>query len=265
MKKWLNTYNGGEATYLDDFRWLQQGNEESFKAVLQAIIPSNELVILSGCTSSIGAGSLINISEGFVSKNGVVYRVLSHSYDSSLVGTPVWQMETLTDPSGVTNYQNGLTHDVYVEDTYKVVLGTVSGTNPQYSTTRNYITVLASILPLAPWVNLITQVIPLSGIIPGTYLTDYKKDLSGFVHIRGKYYFEDISGAVNMLMGTLPVGYRPQSTLTYFIGIQTSNITGTIGFAIIQIENDGEIRLRAAQASGTFILNLEQISPFMGV
>jgi hypothetical protein len=261
--KFLDTQNlGGQPIFLDDLRYMQLGNLQAFQGILTSVIDTQEVVVLSGCIEST-AGALTQISDGYVARNGVVFRVLSHTFDPSLAGVPVWEMYEEIDPAGLTSFQDGSTHEVYKERLFQVIMGSITAINPAYNGTKNYLQVLKENLPQDTWQNFNSQIVPPTQVLPGTYTIDCKKDLSGFVHLRGKRYFEDETGALNILFATLPLGYRPSVIKTFLVSTIGNSLTGAIGNCIITIDTNGQCRLRSAIGNGfAWLLNLEQVIPF---
>lgn len=263
MKYLETSYTGGQPVFLDDIEWQLSGITQALSGLVSAVVPSGMVAILSGCSRSVTA-STVTIGQGYVLFNGEVCRVPAHSFpDGSAV--EYWTETIVFDPSGTSNYNTpGLTHDVYAERIVKVKGAAVlpAGAIP-YAGTKALSQYIHEALPLDDWHLFKNLVVGASGVIPGTYQLFAKKDLSGFVHLRGTMYFEDIgTGAVNHTVATLPVGYRPPVSQTFAVSAIKTPATAEVDTSIITIQPTGEIILKATSMGGAFVLDFGQITPF---
>jgi hypothetical protein len=136
----------------------------------------------------------------------------------------------------------------------------------EYADTKNIFQITRVKINTDTWHTLANTVIGGGGAVPGTYLSEFKKDSTEFVHLSGLAYTEDVGiGAVNHLIGTLPVGYRPATQKTFVVSGDVNATTGVVSFATVVVETDGEVRVKSQDGSFVYILDLSQIPPFEGV
>lgn len=259
MKKLNPFYPGGWKVKSDEIMYLQEALKEP---LVQAFLSLNTGVfILSGCVKSTAAG-VTSVTAGFVVYEGEVCEVPAHSYSSVIAGeTEIWEKSVVT--SGTKTFVDGSTHDVYESQICKLIkVTTLPGTYYLYST-KNLKNVITESLQLNGWQTVNTQTIPSGGAIPGTYIITCNKDLSSFVHMRGQRCFEDEgSGAVDILIATLPSGNWPVSEVSFLLSTITNNVTGEIGNAFGIIQTNGEIRIKSLNIGYAAVLDFGQIPPF---
>lgn len=263
MKRLLTNPNGGFPLKLSDFRWLSGGLFENTLATLSSLCPTADVVILSGCDRSV-VGTTVSIAAGWVTYGGEVFRVAAHSFINSTAAQEYWDPVQLFDPEGSKIYANSITHDTYEEIVYKVVTGVPPIGTTEYVNTKKYVDLLTENLVLDTWVSFHTVTFGPSTFFPGTYDLYHLRDLNGFVHIQGTLAFEDIgSGAMNVLIATLPVGFRPTVRKEYVLWNIKNNVSGELGSLLIEILTNGEIRARSSIFGYAGIFDFSQIPPFM--
>lgn len=260
MNKFNPYHLGGWKVKSDEIMYLQDAvNQPLIKTFLSL---NSGVFILSGCVRSV-AGGTTSVTAGFIVYEGEVCEVPAHSFSNAVAGeTEIWQKSIVY--SGTKTFLNGSTHDLYEAHICQLVkVTTLPGTYYTYSskTLKNVIT---ESLQLNSWQIVNTQIVGAGGAVPGTYVISRYTDLDGFVHLRGKYHFEDAgSGAVNILIGTLPVGSRPVSDIPFFLNEIINTSTGAIGNAFGYIyAADGQIRIKSLNIGYSAILDFGQITPF---
>lgn len=265
MKKFLTQYTGGQPFNLADIRWLTSGLFDNTLAFLSTIVPANEVVILSGCDRSV-AGTTVSITSGWIAHNGEVFRVAAHSFSiASGTGEEYWATQTLFDPTGLKSYASGASYDTYQEIVYRVVYLTPPVSSTVYSQTKRFVDLVTSSLVKDTWQEFKSQTWSAgSAFGVATFKLYCMKDLNGFVHIQGDFGFEDPgSGAVDILVGTLPVGYRPTTNRERLLSSQIDNLTGEIGYLSLTIATNGEIRIKSAFIGYADVIDFSQMQPFI--
>ncbi len=261
----FTTYDGGLPLVLNDFRWMHSITTEAFKGVLSAFgVTAQETFIFSGCDRSV-SGGLVTITEGYVSIGGEPCHVSEHTYPEPTGNFEYWVIDTSTDASGTKVFQNTTVNETYEVREGKIAIGaSVPPGNTSYADTPTIHELIHSNLPTESWQTLLSQTITLPTLLNGNYSIQYRKDLSGFVHMTGKYHTgEDPgSGVVNILIATLPVGHRPAITKTFNIVVIN---TSTTGDNVIEIGSNGEVRVKFYNSGFVNLLDFSQIPPFEAV
>lgn len=262
------TDNGGFPLTLNDFRWIDQGYREAFKAMMSGYgVDDSTAVIISGCERTVASGT-VTIAAGFISIGGEICLVPSHTYPEPTIGqVEYWDLFNTFDVTGLKVFQSTLDYDTYQVRVGKItVASSLPAGYTAYSNTKNIFQITRVKINTDSWHTLANIVVGSGGLIPGTYLSQFKKDSAEFVHITGLVYTEDLGvGAVDYLIGTLPVGYRPANQLRFVIGTEGHPTTGIVSFATIVIDTDGEVRVKTLDTGPAFILDMCQITPFEGV
>lgn len=266
MNNFKTNYDGGLPLVLDDFRWMHSITTEAFKSVLSSFgITDQQTFIFSGCQRSV-AGGIVTITEGYVSIGGEPCHVLEHSYPEPTGGdVEFWVIDTSYDASGAKVFQNTTLNETYEIRKGKISVGaSVPPGNTSYSNTNTIHELIHSNLPLDTWHQLTTQTISPPVLLDGSYAVEYRKDLSGFIHFSGQYHTgEDPgSGIVDVLIATLPAGYRPAVNKLY--PISTINASSA-GSNMIQIGSNGEVRIKVLDADYVNLFDFSQITPFEAV
>lgn len=264
MKKLITTNNGGFKLYNNDFRWMESGINDSLQAIVNSFVPADTVCILNGCERTTD-GTHVFISEGFISNNGEVFRVPSHSI-LIVPGVEIWTTETVYNPEGLKTFDGtGLSHDTYQEVLFKVSISSAPPSGSVlFSETKTLMNFVSDSLPRDTWKNVASVVIPSGFPFTGSYSIQCYRDLDGFVHIRGKFPTEEDSGSgvVNILVGTLPVGYRPQIGFSAVLTNIKNNTTGELGNAFLDISTTGEIRIKSLFTGIQGLFDYGQIVPF---
>lgn len=123
MNRLITTNNGGHPLMLNDFRWIESGIMNSFKALISAFNPTLDgVIVLSGCERTLN-GVNASISEGYIAINGEICFVPSHTFTASQ-GSEVeyWMINETFENSGLKAYQSGQTYDTYAVRTGKVMV-----------------------------------------------------------------------------------------------------------------------------------------------
>jgi len=266
MKRLLTNPDGGFPLTLSDFRWITAGLFESTLGIVSTVCNPENVVILSGCERSI-VGTTVTVTAGWITIGGEVFRVNEHTFENATSLQEFWSFDELFDPEGLKVYANSVSHDTYSEKVYKVVTGAPPVDATEYSLTKTYNQLVTSNLVRDTW-HLFKQKTFSSGSAFGavTFELYCKHDIDGFVHIQGDMGFEDEgSGAVNVLVGTLPVGYRPTTKREVVLSTQINNVTGEIGNAFLEIATNGEIRIKSLFVGFAVKLDFSSIQPFQRV
>lgn len=268
MNQFKTTDNGGLPLTLNDFRWIDNGYREAFKAMMSGYdVVDSAAVILSGCERTVASGT-VSIAAGYLSIGGEICLVPAHTYPEPAGGQfEYWDLYTSYDAEGLKVFQSTLDYDTYQKRVAKItVASSVPAGYTEYADTKNIFQITRAKINTDTWHTLLNTVIGPGGGVPGTYLSQFKKDSTEFVHLSGLAYTEDLGvGAVNQLIGTLPVGYRPATQKLFVIGGNAHPTTGVLNFATVVIETDGEVRVKSQDGAFIYILDLSQIAPFEGV
>ncbi len=143
------TDNGGFPLVLDDFRWIDAGYREAFKALMSPFgITNSTAVILSGCSRSVAAGT-VSITSGFVSIGGEICVFEAQSYPEPGGGQfEYFDLELSYDAAGDKVFQSTLNFNTYQYRKAKItVASSVPSGYTQYSAAKNYYTIIAENLP----------------------------------------------------------------------------------------------------------------------
>ena len=259
------TDNGGFPLMLNDFRWIDQGYREAFKAMMSGYgVDDSTAVIISGCERTVASGT-VTIAAGFISIGGEICLVPSHTYPEPTIGqVEYWDLFNTFDPNGLKVFQSTLDYDTYQVRVGKItVASALPAGYTTYSDTKNIFQITRVKINTDSWHNMLTD----TDDFLNEYAIDFKKDSSEFVHFRGfKFYEDPTPGAVNELIGTLPVGYRPEVKKEFVICSKTDSPTsGEINFVTGVIETNGEVRIKSIQSAPGYVLDFSQITPFEGV
>jgi hypothetical protein len=116
MKKMITTQVGKHPFTLDDLGFLQSAWQDAFGGT-NSSFPN---AILSGCTLTVASGSW-QCSAGYISMNGVIYRVPGHDTllpagNANPQAALYWKMKTQALPPSPVVYQNLQSHSVHQED-----------------------------------------------------------------------------------------------------------------------------------------------------
>lgn len=267
MNNFKTTDNGGLPFVLDDFRWIDSGYREAFKGIMSAYgVADSTAVIISGCARTVASGT-VTIAEGFVSLGGEICYVPTHTYAEPTGGqVEYFDLNVTYDPVGNKPFQSTSNFDTYEKRACKItVASSVPAGYTLYSDAKTIFQLIRVGINLDTWHTLTAQTLP-TVTIPGTYQSQYKKDSSEFVHLSGKWYVEDVGvGAVNELITTLPLGYRPSQNKMYAVANEANAVTGAIDFATITIQTNGEIRLKSVGGSFVYIVEFSQIPSFEAI
>lgn len=267
MNIFKTTDNGGLPLALNDFRWIDAGYREAFKALMSGYgVVDSEAVIISGCERTLATGT-VSIAEGYISLGGEICLVPAHTYPEPTGGQlEYWDLYTSFDPEGYKVFQSTLDYDTYQKRIAKItVASSVPAGYTEYADTKNIFQITRLKINTGIW-NEMSNVVVTGGTIPGTYISQFKKDSCEFIHFKGTCYFEDAgSGTVNELLGTLPAGYRPDALKTFVIGHNPDPSTGEMELATVTIATSGEVRLKSLSGDYAGILDMSQIPPFEGV
>ncbi|MBN9293729.1 MAG: hypothetical protein J0G96_07110 [Flavobacteriia bacterium] len=240
MNRLTTTYNGGFNLKMNDFRWIETGLFEAFKGLASPLLNNNTQIILSGCSLSISGGTL-TLTEGFIFLNNEVFFVPSQSEPDAGTTYKYFDVIESFDPSGLKEFKNGLTHDVYAIRRGKLIQ---SNTLPvgavDYS---SYVTAIQSIETqlksrLSPMTTLVTQTIPPGETLEGTYLIRGWKDFASGIHLTGRRWAEDLS--IGSTLFTLPAGYRPGTEQVLSLPLSSS-----AKMIQVTIQTNGEVKLKA--------------------
>lgn len=266
MNKFLTINNGGLPLLLNDFTFIDNNIRDTFKALLAPYSTSTTTaIILSGCVGTV-SGPNTTYSAGYVAIGGEIFQVDQHVEANNTY--KYWSIVNTFDPAGFKLFQDGNSHDTYLIRKAKVVHYSAAPTSQAPYVATNTIHNFIKIgINNTSWVNVLTYVA--SGVtVPGTYTIDAKKDVSNFVHLRGIKYLEDYmpssNGQLNLVLFTLPVGYRPAHKITFSI-FQNSQSAADLSFAIGEILTNGEVRLRQSSVDYIKLMDFSQVPPFEAV
>ena len=141
--------NGGFPLVLDDFRWIDTGYREAFKAIMSPLgIANSTAVILSGCVRSVAAGT-VSITAGYVSIGGEICVFPAQSYPEPGGGMhEYFDMELSYEPAGLKVFQSTLPYDTYQYRKGKITIASsVPPGYTEYSNAKNFYRILAENIP----------------------------------------------------------------------------------------------------------------------
>jgi len=262
MNTLKTTDNGGFPLTLNDFRWIDNGIREAFKGLMSGYgVTDSEAVIISGCERTVTSGT-VSIAAGFISISGEICIVPAHTYPEPSVGQfEYWDLYTYFDSEGYKVFQSTLDFNTYQGRAAKVtVASSIPAGYTEYADTKNIFQITRIKINTDSWHNLVDTT---NGI--DTWSIEFKKDSSEFVHLRGFRYEEDpVDGLQDLLIATLPVGYRPEVEKEFILGQKTGS-GGDIDNISGVILTNGEIRFRSVEPAAAYLIDFSQITPFEGV
>lgn len=262
MNLFKTTDNGGLPLTLNDFRWIDEGYREAFKAMMSGYgVDDSTAVIISGCERTVVSGT-VTIAAGFISIGGEICLVPSHTYPEPTIGqVEYWDLFNTFDVTGLKVFQSTLDYDTYQVRVGKItVASSLPAGYTTYSDTKDIFQITRVKINTDSWHNLFDTT---NGI--DTWSVEFKKDSSEFVHLRGFRYEEDPTGGlVDLLVGTLPVGYRPSVEKEFVLG-QKAGSGGDVNNITGVILTNGEIRFRSVEPAASYLIDFSQITPFEGV
>lgn len=262
MNKLKTDITGGFPIKLDDFRWTDNAYRSAFTGMISGFgITDNEAVILSGCDRSLTGGT-VTISEGYVSIGGEICYVPEHSYTEPTGGdVEYWDIDVSYDTAGLKMFQSTVSHDTYEQRIGKIIVASSTPAGyTEYNLAKDIFEIIRIKINTGVWNVFTNQVIP--GV--GTFTTKYKKLPTEFVHFSGIFYYEDPGiGSIDLLIGTLPVGYRPVAEKRFMVS--TGNSAGTVYISILTIGTNGEMRIKSADGNAVLNVAMCEIPPFEAV
>lgn len=213
MKEVITSVNGGMPIVLDDIRFQQSGVKEAIKGIAMPYMDENDnddFMILSGLLK-IGS----DITSGYVFYKGEVFycpgkQNAFNNYNKIAV------VESY-DPAGLKVFKSNPANpiDTYLiremalftdstapSDALTFIAQSTSLDHTWYYHRRVVESVKSSIQPFQI-IN--EQVIPVGGIMEGTYRVYGKVDFSNTIHLKGQISFEDIPDDKRLF--SLPMGF----------------------------------------------------------
>lgn len=240
--------NGGLPLKNNDFRFFQDAIKDAFKAIYSHTgVTGMQAMVISGCGRTVTGGT-VSIDAGYIVIGGEICYVAAQSYTAPISGqVEFWTIHTGADSTGNKAFQNGISHD-----TYQVRTGLVSVASSVPAGSTSY----ADSLKMT-WQNLVTQT------VDGTnYTIDRIMDFNNRVQLRGNWYRDDPGGLNNVLVGTLPVGFRPAQQITFMLQAASTS-SALFARALFTIDANGEIRFRTCESDFTpVVFDFGQIPPF---
>jgi hypothetical protein len=148
----LKTTNiGGFPLQLDDFRFVNDSVLEAFRGIMSTYGIVDSVVVLSGCKKTTFGGTT-TISSGYVSINGEICLVPSHSYPVITGGeVEYWTVDVSFDSEGLKEFQDGTMNNTYEVRIGKVVKGaSVPVDHTPFSSSLDVFQVIADNISVVP-------------------------------------------------------------------------------------------------------------------
>lgn len=246
MKYLDSTALGGMPLEGNDLTWMTNGYLEAFKDIMNGFTPPGaSAFVISGCVATV-SGANVAISAGVVYLNDRIRHIDAVIKTPSQFRLPEIDEDQTFDPSGDEVFEDGTTHQTYVID-YALIIGSGSlMTQSDYIAAVNALPKLSHVWKfdsvIEPWVTVpVTAPFTTPGSVfdvSGNLPLQCRKMIGGRVELSGS--FAHPVGSTG-LIGTLPVGYRPNRRVyvptLIFIG------NGTPREQALRIEPDGTMRL----------------------
>lgn len=231
MKRLVSTDLGGFPFVSDDLRFIESGVMEALSALVSPYIGSSNGLIISGCDRTIVGGN-INISEGFIFLQGEIYYVPAQTVLDEGKTYNYFEVLENYDPAGEKQFQNSATHDTYAVRIAQIVQSDtlpVDAINyPNLDTVIGGAYKAMGFQEIKDWVNL-PDARYVTPSVQGP--AQIYRDRLGFVHFRGNWNHDD-PGA-SFIIGTLPVGYRPDVDIVFnYLDAKSSNPATIFGYQI---------------------------------
>jgi hypothetical protein len=220
MKNLITTDLGGHPVYFKDFEFVQEQIRELVSASF-GHLDSTIVTVLNGCEVTISTdGYTIEVTEGWAYYDGEMFYIPAQSATGSSPNVAKWRISESWDSRGLKTFRSETVGDKNVYQVRQLQIG-------YYASASEGVLFSSTVLPTreTDWASISIQS-PFSGTLR------YRKNLFGHLEIQGVVD----NGSNNHLIGILPEGFRPSSTLR--IGVPV--LSGT-GFGHLEINASGEI------------------------
>lgn len=255
----------------DDADWLQESVRDAFYGLLSAFgIDPEDSFILSGCTLTYLGSGIYQVANGWISLNGEILQVVSHTVDISGSLYPVYKVEETNDPSGAENDIDGGSVECYkirrgvleavadptgrmlalAKSLYQVIYPKILAlTEYDYEMSKYVLKEKEDWVKVTPGADY-----TLTGVASDAQLK-YRKDNISNINLIGDIICDFATGPPSSNICTLPAGYRP--VVERFIKVvQKSGSAYTVIHAIVK--PTGVIELGASPTNGDiFYLNAQ--------
>lgn len=229
---------GGFDFILDDIEFMQASAIEALNAHVSHLAVSQPSFVLSGCEITIGTGSVIEMAAGWAVVDGELLQVDAQSITPTTQEQPVKfekQEIDITDPESTKTKDNGQTYFAYKKARAVLTLD-LSGDSNIDSSTYSLDDGLKYWYSYKDVIYGKQNVIQLVGnwSFQGVRRPYYQKDFNGMVSVLGKTpNVANTNNAYSVTIGTLPVGFRPETdVLGSFIteaGVYVARIASATG------------------------------------
>jgi hypothetical protein len=113
MNNFLTDFTGGMPRALDDLKFMQESYKEAFAGFLSHFgLTAQDSFVLSGCEITDG-GANWDVAEGYISLEGEVLKVESHSIIKDALNTFYWTTELTFDPNGLKTFADSSSNNTY--------------------------------------------------------------------------------------------------------------------------------------------------------
>lgn len=246
---------GGWPLELDDLNQVQVGWMDNAIGLGRALSVANEVIQLEGAEINT---TLNTLTEGWVMYNGLAYFVPTQAFGAPAPGHVLYWyiVETSEGGPGDKVFQDSSSHSTYFTHTMQIAsAATVPPDGIPISNTFTFANRMREVLNNQSWILFPSpndnDAFYGPGNTPDASKRRYFKTLDGFVHMKGQFYIDQTT-PTNLLVGTLPAGYRPPhnidfdvlsglaSPLTYTVRVTTTGevrILNAVGYTLFPMQN----------------------------
>lgn len=251
---------GGWPLELDDLGQIQIGWQDNSTGLGRALSTTDEIIQLEGAVVNTTTNT---VTEGWVSFKGLAYYVPAQTFSAPASGHVLyWQIvETSEGGPGDKVFQDSTSHSTYFTHTFQIASGaTVPSGAVNIANTVTFANRMREVLNNQSWIFFPApyhnDAFYGPGNTPDSSNRRYFKTLDGMVHMKGEFYF-DTSTPTNLLIGTLPVGYRPPHNLDFDV---LSGLASPLTYNV-RITSGGEVRILNAEGYNIFhMMNIPAFS-----
>jgi hypothetical protein len=221
MNKVISTANGGFPLTLDDIRWNDEAYRYAFNNMLKAFTTSNDKFIISGVVATHQVSPEgYNVSAGLIYYNGEILQVDAHfvSISANPLASYIIRKVTTYDPAGNVVFEDTTSHDTWQKNRGVGIHAVMALGEMSLFASRLEDLIYQNIAGRET--NWLTPVFENGWGNQIGYLTNYKKDAFGWVHLRG--YVKNTVANTDPIF-TLPVGYRPTQFI-HFVGLKQNGV-----------------------------------------
>lgn len=246
MKRLVLTHLGGMPFEQEDLKYLQDATKEEIMAVIGAFKNPAGWMVVSGCVASDAGSGDVAVSAGWVIFGGELgyYAGSTIADTAGNFPTPEFDTDVLVDAAGTEVFEDGTTHDTYL-NTSIILIGTGSALNQaQYIAAINGFPRIQNYFHKAVMEDWVKPILDPAAVTPTGYSSEvlqYRKTYGNRVELSGSFSVYPGLG-LGIVLFTLPVEYRPNQRRYLSMnakGLAAPDLTGF--YTDLWINTDGTV------------------------